>query len=128
MGFVNKMAKFLKRLNKESHKYSLDFKFQSFSINLSSKTECRIKVILEKSEKTFETVSDPPLKNKKATFDESIKIDLTLYYDKKNHKYLDKMIRLNVILLLPNEEKLAGTFDFNVANFLNNNGIILKCN
>lgn len=42
------MAKFLKRINKENHKYALEFKFQSFSINLSTKTDCKIKIIVEK--------------------------------------------------------------------------------
>lgn len=43
------MAKFLKRLNKQNHKYDFEFKFLTFAINLSSKTICRIKIVIEKS-------------------------------------------------------------------------------
>lgn len=52
-------------------------------------------------------------------------MELTLYYDKKNHKYNEKEVKISVLLLLKDEEKLAGTFNFNIGDFLNNHGFLL---
>lgn len=49
-------------------------------------------------------------------------MNLTLYYDKKNHKYNEKEVKISVLLLLKEEEKLAGAFNFNIGDFLNNHG------
>jgi len=64
------------------------------------------------------------LENKIAIFEESFNLDLTLYFDKKRQKYLEKLLQINVILLLQDEEKLAGSINFDVGQFLNNSGNI----
>ena len=73
-------------------------------------------------DKSVETGTDPLLENKIAIFDETLKLDLTLYFDKKRQKYLEKVLQINVILILEEEEKLAGSIDFDVAHLLNTFG------
>lgn len=58
--------------------------------------------------KSWSSKNDPLIKNKKATFNETIIMNMTLYMDKKSKKIDKKEILIKLLLEFGEEQKLAG--------------------
>lgn len=67
----------------------------------------------------MEIDSPVTLTNKEAIFNQTLCLRTTLYYDKKQNKYQEKKAILEIILVFPNEKKLAGIMKINLAHYAN---------
>lgn len=50
---------------------------------------------------------------------QTLSLNTTLYYDKKELNYYEKKANLDIILIFPSEKKLAGNVKLNLAHYAN---------
>ena len=67
----------------------------------------------------MEIESPSILTNKRAEINQKLSLKTTLYYDNKTGVYLEKKATLDIILIFPNEKKLAGSLKLNLAHYAN---------
>lgn len=57
--------------------------------------------------------------SKRALFSETFRQTSTLYFHKKNKKFLPKPAQIDIILLFKEERKMAGFIKFDLASYPN---------
>lgn len=62
-----------------------------------------------------------PIISKRAKLSDIFKQNTTLYYHKKNKKFLAKTAQIDVVLVFKEEKKVAGFVKLDLANYPNNN-------
>ncbi|KRX09645.1 hypothetical protein PPERSA_09315 [Pseudocohnilembus persalinus] len=111
-----------KRIGTKGVKYNFELEFQKLDINLNFK--CDFQIVWKRGSKhTLQTLRKVPYDINKgcAYFSESLFLDATLFYSKKNGKYQEKESQIFVKFKNELGEKTAGKCTFELSQFVNAN-------
>jgi hypothetical protein len=129
------MTTYLKRIGSIATKFLIYISLKEININISPALVCKVSIVLKRGLSFFrlskirnhlflgtnkvEIESPSILTNKHADLQQNLSLKTTLYFDHKLNIYHDKKAILDIILIFPNEKKLAGTLKINLAHYAN---------
>ena len=127
------MTTYLKRIGSIATKFSICISLKEITINISPNLICKVSIVLKRGfsnllpfknwsilgKNKVEIESPSILTNKRAEINQKLSLKTTLYYDNKTGVYLEKKATLDIILIFPNEKKLAGSLKLNLAHYAN---------
>jgi hypothetical protein len=103
----------------QTEKFRIIIKPKVLTINMCADSSCKVSIILNKRNVKKEIEEKPDLIKKQAIFNGKIEASTNLCFDKKSQIFLEKIINLDVILIFPNEVKLAGKIRIDLAFYAN---------
>lgn len=116
-------------MESQLEKFHIAIKPKTLIINICSNSSCKASILLNKGFRKKEIEEKPDLIRKQANFTGIIETSSTLNFDQKTQSFLQKFIHLDIILIFPNEVKLAGKIRIDLgyyANYYKNGNLRIK--
>lgn len=106
-------------MESQIERFHITIKPKTLIINICSNSTCKASIILNKGNRKKEIEEKPDLIKKQANFNGIIETSLTLNFDRRSQSFVQKIIYLDIILIFPNEVKLAGRIMIDLGYYAN---------